>query len=344
SLGVFRFLLGMGEAGNWPGAVKVVAEWFPERERALAAGLFNSGSAVGAILAPPVVAYLILHIGWQSAFAFVDLAGLVWLAFWFTMYHTPKAPAGAPVETLVPVRDLLRTRFVWAFTFSKIFMDPVWYFFIFWFPEYLKHARGFDLAKIGVYGWIPFMVAGFGNIFGGGALAARLECDHGAQDVGDVLRGADDVGDSGGAGAGGVDVDRAGFHRHAGLHRVPREHAEFPGGRISEVRGGIGLRPGEHGIGIRRHAVHADHWLGGGAVLVHSGVLRVRDSPADLRDDSVDAAWAAHAGAAHRRAERVGRVVRVRRQCQQVTITAMSPLESELESALLRLYPRPLLR
>jgi ACS family hexuronate transporter-like MFS transporter len=167
SLGVFRFLLGIGEAGNWPGAVKVVAEWFPERERALAAGLFNSGSAVGAILAPPIVAYLILHFGWQSAFAFVGLAGLVWLAFWFTMYHTPNAPAGAPAEALVPVRELLRTRFVWAFTISKIFMDPVWYFYIFWFPEYLKHARGFDLAKIGIYGWIPFMVAGFGNILGG---------------------------------------------------------------------------------------------------------------------------------------------------------------------------------
>src|ERR1035441_4674720 len=77
SLGVFRFLLGMGEAGNWPAGVKVVAEWFPERERALASGLFNSGSAVGAILAPPVVAYLILHFGLQLAFAFVGTAGLV---------------------------------------------------------------------------------------------------------------------------------------------------------------------------------------------------------------------------------------------------------------------------
>ena len=108
SLGVFRFLLGIGEAGNWPGAVKVVAEWFPEKERALAAGLFNSGSAVGAILAPPIVAYLILRIGWQAAFAFVGLAGLLWLVFWFSMYHTPKALPGAPADTLVPVRELLR--------------------------------------------------------------------------------------------------------------------------------------------------------------------------------------------------------------------------------------------
>ena len=167
SLGVFRFLLGIGEAGNWPGAVKVVAEWFPEKERALAAGLFNSGSAVGAILAPPIVAYLIINIGWQAAFGFIGLAGLIWLAFWFTIYRTPKALPGAPPDVVVPVRKLLGSRFVWAFTFSKIFMDPVWYFYIFWFPEYLKNVRGFDLAKIGKFAWIPFMVAGFGNILGG---------------------------------------------------------------------------------------------------------------------------------------------------------------------------------
>src|SRR5215471_19143657 len=133
SLGVYRGLLGMGEAGNWPGAVKVVAEWFPEKERALAAGLFNSGSAVGAILAPPIVAYLILNAGWQAAFLFVGLSGLVWLIFWFRLYHTPAQP-GAPKEVPVPVMDLLGTRMVQAFTISKIFLDPVWYFYIFWFP------------------------------------------------------------------------------------------------------------------------------------------------------------------------------------------------------------------
>src|SRR3954463_6794354 len=122
SLGIFRFLLGIGEAGNWPGAVKVVAEWFPEKERALAAGLFNSGAAVGAILAPPIVAYLIIHFGWQAAFGFVGLAGLLWLAFWFTMYQTPKALPNAAPEEVVPVRKVLGSRFVWAFTFSKIFM------------------------------------------------------------------------------------------------------------------------------------------------------------------------------------------------------------------------------
>src|SRR5215467_9639990 len=157
SLGVYRALLGMGEAGNWPGAVKVVAEWFPEKERALGAGLFNSGSAVGAILAPPLVAYLIGNVGWQAAFLFVGLSGLVWLVFWFAMYYTPKAEPGAVPERPVPVMDLLRTRMVIAFTISKVFLDPVWYFYIFWFPKYLKTVRHFDLAAIGTYGWIPFM-------------------------------------------------------------------------------------------------------------------------------------------------------------------------------------------
>jgi ACS family hexuronate transporter-like MFS transporter len=175
SLGFFRFLLGMGEAGNWPGAVKVVAEWFPEKERALASGLFNSGSAVGAILAPPVVAFLLLRLGWQAAFGFVGASGLLWLVFWGRMYYTPAAPAGAPPDPPAPLSQLLRSRFVWTFTVSKIFMDPVWYFYIFWFPEYLKRARNFDLAAIGKYAWIPFLVAGVGNILGGWVSAALLK-------------------------------------------------------------------------------------------------------------------------------------------------------------------------
>ena len=170
SLGAFRFLLGIGEAGNWPAGVKVVGEWFPEKERALASGFFNSGSAVGAILAPPIVAYVLLHLGWQAAFVMVGAAGFLWLAVWMPVYRTPREIAGksAPEpEPLMPMRVLVRTRFVAAFTFSKVFMDPVWYFYIFWFPEYLKRVRHFDMASIGLYGWIPFLVAGFGNLFGG---------------------------------------------------------------------------------------------------------------------------------------------------------------------------------
>ena len=93
SLGIFRFLLGLGEAGNWPGAVKVVAEWFPAEERSLASGIFNSGSAAGAILAPPLIAFMVLRFGWRAAFVVVGCSGFVWLAAWMRLYRTPDRPA-----------------------------------------------------------------------------------------------------------------------------------------------------------------------------------------------------------------------------------------------------------
>jgi MFS transporter, ACS family, hexuronate transporter len=126
SLGVYRFLLGMGEAGNWPGGVKVVAEWFPEQERALASGLFNSGSSVGAILAPPIVAFILLRFGWPTAFFVVGVAGFVWLLFWWPIYYTPAAVMREASAPPIPPWQLFRTRFVWSFTVAKIFMDPVW--------------------------------------------------------------------------------------------------------------------------------------------------------------------------------------------------------------------------
>ena len=174
SLGVYRFLLGIGEAGNWPAGVKVVSEWFPERERALAAGLFNTGSSVGAILAPPVVAWILLSFGWPFVFLAIGILGFVWLLIWWPVYHTPAAVQREARPAPVPFRTLFRTRFVWSLTLSKIFFDPVWYFYIFWFPEYLKNARHFDMASIGKYGWIPFGVAGLGNIFGGWLSASLL--------------------------------------------------------------------------------------------------------------------------------------------------------------------------
>ncbi len=168
SLGMFRFLLGIGEAGNWPAGAKVATEWFPERERALASGIFNSGSAVGAILAPPIVAWILLRYGWPPAFVAVGAVGFIWLFSWLRAYRTPPAAAAEIEAPLIPARALMRTRVVLGFTLSKIFLDPVWYFYIFWFPEYLKRARGFDMAAIGKYSWIPFAVAGAGNFLGGG--------------------------------------------------------------------------------------------------------------------------------------------------------------------------------
>jgi ACS family hexuronate transporter-like MFS transporter len=169
SLGVFRFLLGIGEAGNWPAAIKVVAEWFPETERALACGVFNSGSSVGAILAPPIVAFIVLNYGWQYAFLGIGLLGFIWLAFWWPVYHKPAQSAEQVAAEVPPpsATQLLRHRFVWTFIVAKIFFDPAWYFYIFWFPTYLKSARHFDMAAIGKYAWLPFFVAGLGNLFGG---------------------------------------------------------------------------------------------------------------------------------------------------------------------------------
>jgi MFS transporter, ACS family, hexuronate transporter len=179
SLGAFRFLLGVGEAGNWPAGVKVVAEWFPEKERALASGIFNSGSAVGAILAPPLIVWIVLRQGWKTAFLFVGASGLLWLALWWFIYQTPR-PASllqpAPPKRIFGMTELLRTPFVFWFMVAKIFLDPAWYFYIFWFPEYLRRARGFDFSAIGAYAWIPFAVAGVGNLLGGWSSAFLWRC------------------------------------------------------------------------------------------------------------------------------------------------------------------------
>jgi MFS transporter, ACS family, aldohexuronate transporter len=174
SLGVYRFLLGMGEAGNWPGGVKVVAEWFPVQERSLASGIFNSGSAIGAIIAPPLIVWIVLKEGWRDAFLFVGASGLIWVLVWSLIYYTPTETERERNMTAGRFWQLCRTRFVWSFTAAKIFLDPVWYFYIFWFPEYLSKARHFDLAAIGKYAWIPFLVAGAGNLIGGWVTAILL--------------------------------------------------------------------------------------------------------------------------------------------------------------------------
>jgi len=176
SLAGFRFLLGTGEAGNWPAAVKVVAEWFPPRERALASGIFNSGAAIGAILAPPLVTWLVLRFGWQSAFVVIGLSGYVWLAAWWFVYRTPANLLQEVAARPAPPWRLLRTRFVSVLTLSKIFLDPVWYFYIFWFPQYLKSVHGFDLAKIGMTAWIPFVTADLGNLAGGWLAGYLIRC------------------------------------------------------------------------------------------------------------------------------------------------------------------------
>jgi MFS transporter, ACS family, hexuronate transporter len=167
SLAGFRFLLGIGEAGNWPAAIKVVAEWFPARERALACGIFNSGAAIGAIVAPPLMTWLVLTQGWPAAFLIVGVSGYVWLVGWWWIYRTPENIRREVSARPAPALRLLRTRFVAVLTLSKVFLDPAWYFYIFWFPQYLKSVHGFDLAQIGMTAWIPFVTADIGNLVGG---------------------------------------------------------------------------------------------------------------------------------------------------------------------------------
>ncbi len=167
SLGIYRFLLGAGEAGNWPAAVKVVSEWFPPKERALASGIFNSGAAIGALAAPPLVAWLVITRGWPTAFVVVGASGYIWLAVWWFVYRTPEhVRQEVEARPATPWR-LLATRFVSVLTLSKIFVDPVWYFYIFWIPKYLSTVHGFTLAQIGKTAWIPFLSADIGNIAGG---------------------------------------------------------------------------------------------------------------------------------------------------------------------------------
>ena len=167
SLGAYRFLLGVGEAGNYPAGVKVIGEWFPPQERSLASGIFNSGAAIGAMLAPPLLAWAAITFGWRASFVIVGLLGFVWMIAWLILYREPPVNSAEPQLPAPSVMSLVRDRFVWQFTLSKVFADPVWYFYTFWFPQYLKVGHGFSLTQIGRIGWIPFATAFLGNLAGG---------------------------------------------------------------------------------------------------------------------------------------------------------------------------------
>lgn len=165
--GVCRFLLGMGEAGNWPAGVKVTGEWFPPRERSTASGIFNSGSALGAIIVPPLVAVMGTRYGWRSTFVILSIFGYLWVILFRLIYYTPAPLRYAIRERLVPPMKLLRTRFVSSFLLGKVFLEPVWYFVTFWLGRYLVDVFHWDMKKIGFYAVLPFLIADAGNICGG---------------------------------------------------------------------------------------------------------------------------------------------------------------------------------
>lgn len=165
--GLFRALLGVGEAGNWPAAIKLTGEWFPPEERSTATGIFNSGAAIGAIVTPPLIVWLGTSFGWRAAFIIIGVLGYLWLAiFWFT-YYTPERSLKESRARIIPPMKLIKTRFVSWFTLSKVFMDPIWYFITFWIGRYLVDVHGWGLVKIGWFATLPFIVADLGNILGG---------------------------------------------------------------------------------------------------------------------------------------------------------------------------------
>ena len=165
--GIFRFLLGIGEAGNWPAAIKLTSEWFPPEERTTASGIFNSGAAVGAVTAPLLIAWLGTAFGWQFTFIVIGVLGYLWLAaFWFT-YYTPEHSVKESKARIIPPVKLLKNKFVFNLTLAKVFIDPVWYFITFWIGRYLADSYGWNLAQIGWFAMFPFMVADLGNILGG---------------------------------------------------------------------------------------------------------------------------------------------------------------------------------
>ncbi len=196
-LGAARFALGLGEPGNYTVGTKVVSEQFPAPQRGLALGLYTAGAMIGATLAPPLIGGIALTYGWRSAFWITGVAGLLWMIAWYFVYPRParqvatEVPAAATVEAVAtPALEtpaatapaasmkgvwgrLARDRTVWALVASRAVADPVWYFYLFWFPKYLGDARGMSLAAIASLAWIVYVAADIGSV-GGGLISGRL--------------------------------------------------------------------------------------------------------------------------------------------------------------------------
>jgi len=186
SFAAARFALGLGEAGNFPSAIKTVAEWFPRRERALAAGIFNSGSNIGAVVAPLLVPIVASRWGWQAAFLCTGLLSATWLIVWLLTYRTPehhptlsaaelayiRSDAAEP-PTKLPWIQILRYRQAWAFIAAKFMTDPIWWFFLFWLPKFLHAEYGLSLLGLGLPLITIFLLADIGSI-AGGWFAGRL--------------------------------------------------------------------------------------------------------------------------------------------------------------------------
>ncbi len=182
SFGALRFLLGIGEGFNWPGASKAVAEHFPAQQRSVAVAIFDSGSSVGGAIAAIAIPWIALKIGWRFAFTFSGILGFFWLALWLAVYPRSRRSALTPAPASLNRRDiktwlpLLKRRETWAVVIGRSLTDPIWWFYVFWLPEYFSDTRGFSLKQIAAFTWIPFVAADLGNFAGGlssGALVKK---------------------------------------------------------------------------------------------------------------------------------------------------------------------------
>lgn len=173
--GIARFFLGLGESGNFPAAIKATAEWFPARERALATGIFNSGAGVGAIVAPLVVPWVALHFGWRAAFLVTGIFSLMWIVWWSIRYRKPRESMEEVYAASSPSADvhriawwrLLGYRQTWGFMVGKFMTDPVWWFFLFWLPQYFHSRFGLDLTHMGPPLAIVYVISTVGSVYGG---------------------------------------------------------------------------------------------------------------------------------------------------------------------------------
>ena len=185
--GLARLALGLGESGNFPAAIKTISEWFPRKERALATGIFNSGSNIGAIVAPLLVPVIALNFGWQAAFIITGFLGFIWLFFWLRLMKRPEEHAGInsleldliksdteeDLEKPTSIWKIIRTRKVWAIAIGKFMTDPIWWFFLYWLPKFLHTTYGLTLDKIGLPLIIAYLIADVGSI-GGGWLSSHF--------------------------------------------------------------------------------------------------------------------------------------------------------------------------
>lgn len=181
-----RFALGLGEAGYFPGAIKTVSEWFPKKERALATGIFNAGTNVGALATPLIVPWLADTYGWQEAFIVTGAIGFIWLIFWLLIYRRPEDDkklsaaelayirSDPPESTVkVPWATLLKYKQTWAFAIGKFLTDPIWWVYLFWLPDFLNKKHGLDLKSFGIPVAIIYIIADVGSV-GGGYISSAL--------------------------------------------------------------------------------------------------------------------------------------------------------------------------